>query len=115
MATFIIPVLISEVNVTCVKVKCERKSEVIALFKCDESAIRKMKQDGISQKKQSRRKKVQLFKPRKKKSAEEDAAIQYLQAQYDKVFRPTVPALTLLNNPQLLCIMQLFLTISDRS
>lgn len=30
-------------------------------------------------------KKIKLFKPRKKKSVEEDAAIKYLQAQYDKV------------------------------
>lgn len=45
-----------------------------------------MKQDGTSQKKQKQHKKVQLFKHRKKKSVEEDAAIQYLQAQYNKVF-----------------------------
>ncbi|KAJ8723577.1 hypothetical protein PYW08_003489 [Mythimna loreyi] len=45
-----------------------------------------MKQDGKEQKKEGRRgKKLQLYKPRKKKSVEEDAAIQYLQAQYDKI------------------------------
>ncbi|PZC86912.1 hypothetical protein B5X24_HaOG201771 [Helicoverpa armigera] len=44
-----------------------------------------MKQDTKEQKKQNRGKKLQLYKPRKKKSAEEDAAIQYLQAQYDKI------------------------------
>lgn len=44
-----------------------------------------MKQDGKDKKKQGRTKKLQLYRPRKKKSAEEDAAIQYLQAQYDKV------------------------------
>lgn len=45
-----------------------------------------MTQDGKGQKKQGRGgKKLQLYKPRKKKSVEEDAAIQYLQAQYDKV------------------------------
>lgn len=44
-----------------------------------------MKQDSTLQKKQRRDKKAQLFKPRKKKSAEEDAAIQYLRAQYDRV------------------------------
>lgn len=44
----------------------------------------KMKQDGKLQKKQRRHKTVQLFKQKKKKS-EEDAAIQYLQAQYGKV------------------------------
>lgn len=45
-----------------------------------------MKQDGKEQKRQGKKsKKLQLYKPRKKKSVEEDAAIQYLQAQYDKV------------------------------
>ncbi|XP_075975722.1 putative ATP-dependent RNA helicase DDX10 [Anticarsia gemmatalis] len=44
-----------------------------------------MKEDGKDQKKQGRRKKIQLYKPRKKKSVEEDAAIQFLQAQYDKI------------------------------
>lgn len=45
-----------------------------------------MKQDGKEQKRQGKNgKKLQLYKPRKKKSVEEDAAIQYLQAQYDKV------------------------------
>lgn len=44
-----------------------------------------MKNDNKTENKQGRRKKVQLFKPRKKKSVEEDAAIQYLQGQYDKV------------------------------
>lgn len=43
-----------------------------------------MKEKDKDQKKQGRRK-VQLYKPRKKKSVEEDAAIQYLQAQYDKI------------------------------
>ncbi|RVE43656.1 hypothetical protein evm_011696 [Chilo suppressalis] len=33
----------------------------------------------------NKHKKFQLYKPRKKKSAEEDAAIQYLQAQYEKI------------------------------
>lgn len=74
-----------------------------------------MKQDGTSQEKQRRHKKVQLFKPRKKKSVEEDAAIQYLQAQYDKVSKTIFLALTFLNNPQILRFMQLFLTFSDRS
>ncbi|CAG9787999.1 unnamed protein product [Diatraea saccharalis] len=36
-------------------------------------------------KKGSKNKKFQVYKPRKKKSAEEDAAIQYLQAQYVKI------------------------------
>ncbi|CAH1636675.1 unnamed protein product [Spodoptera littoralis] len=45
-----------------------------------------MKQDGKEQKRQGKKsKKLQLYKPRKKKSVEEDAAIQYLQAQYDKI------------------------------
>lgn len=44
-----------------------------------------MKQESNGPKKQGNKKKVQLYKPRKKKSVEEDAAIQYLQAQYDKV------------------------------
>lgn len=42
-----------------------------------------MKQQGKNE--GGRQKKFKLFKPRKKKSVEEDAAIQYLQAQYDKV------------------------------
>lgn len=62
-----------------------------------------MKQDGKSHKMEIRHKKVQLFKLRKKKSVEEDAAIQYLQAQYDKVCELF---LNLNNNPQLLCLMQ---------
>lgn len=44
-----------------------------------------MKQDNKNKQKGGRQKKVQLFKPRKKKTPEEDAAIQYLQARYDKV------------------------------
>lgn len=45
-----------------------------------------MKQnDKKGEKNKGRRKKVQLYKPRKKKSVEEDAAILYLQAQYEKV------------------------------
>ncbi|XP_030033796.2 probable ATP-dependent RNA helicase DDX10 [Manduca sexta] len=44
-----------------------------------------MKNDKNNQKNQSRKNKFQLYKPRKKKSVEEDAAIQYLQAQYDKI------------------------------
>lgn len=36
-------------------------------------------------KKNEKKNKHRLFKPRKKKSVEEDAAIQYLKAQYDKV------------------------------
>lgn len=56
-------------------------------FPCDLIKLLKftMKQDEKTQKSQGRRKKVKLFRPRKNKSAEEDAAIQYLQAQYDKV------------------------------
>lgn len=44
-----------------------------------------MKHEEKNQNNQGRRKKMKLFKPRKKKSAEEDAAIQYLRAQYEKV------------------------------
>ncbi|KAF9824370.1 hypothetical protein SFRURICE_002032 [Spodoptera frugiperda] len=45
-----------------------------------------MKQEGKEQNRQGKKsKKLQLYKPRKKKSVEEDAAIQYLQAQYDKI------------------------------
>lgn len=44
-----------------------------------------MKQNVKGQKNQGRSKKVNLYKPRNKKSVEEDAAIQYLQAQYEKV------------------------------
>ncbi|XP_026736543.1 probable ATP-dependent RNA helicase DDX10 [Trichoplusia ni] len=44
-----------------------------------------MKQESKGPKKHGNKKKVQLYKPRKKKSVEEDAAIQYLQAQYDKI------------------------------
>ncbi|XP_011551069.3 probable ATP-dependent RNA helicase DDX10 [Plutella xylostella] len=44
-----------------------------------------MKQDNKNKQKGGRQKKVQLFKPRKKKTPEEDAAIQYLQARYDKI------------------------------
>ncbi|XP_028165918.1 probable ATP-dependent RNA helicase DDX10 [Ostrinia furnacalis] len=36
-------------------------------------------------KKGNNQKKLKLYKPRKKKSVEEDAAIQYLQGQYDKI------------------------------
>ncbi|KAJ2950849.1 hypothetical protein O0L34_g5207 [Tuta absoluta] len=44
-----------------------------------------MQKDDKKQKPQGKKKKVQLYKPRKKKSVEEDAAIKYLQAQYDKI------------------------------
>lgn len=44
-----------------------------------------MESNKKDNKKQGGRKKIQLYKPRKKKSVEEDAAIQYLQAQYEKV------------------------------
>ncbi|XP_061713973.1 probable ATP-dependent RNA helicase DDX10 [Cydia pomonella] len=44
-----------------------------------------MKQQNNSQKKGERKKKFQLYKPRRKKNVEEDAAIQYLKAQYDKI------------------------------
>lgn len=42
------------------------------------------KDNKVEQNKQKKTK-HRLFKPKKKKSAEEDAAIQYLQAQYEKV------------------------------
>ncbi|CAK1585071.1 unnamed protein product [Parnassius mnemosyne] len=42
-------------------------------------------QDEKVQQKKSKKDKFKLYKPRKKKSGEEDAAIQYLQAQYDKI------------------------------
>ncbi|XP_049872670.1 probable ATP-dependent RNA helicase DDX10 [Pectinophora gossypiella] len=46
----------------------------------------KMKQQAKSQQNQGKKKNGnKLFKPRKKKSVEEDAAIQYLQAQYEKI------------------------------
>lgn len=44
-----------------------------------------MKEDDKKDKNHGRRKKYNLYKPRKKKSAEEESAIQYLQAQYEKV------------------------------
>lgn len=44
-----------------------------------------MKQEEKHPKAQRGRKKVLLYKPRKKKSFEEDAAIKYLQGQYEKV------------------------------
>lgn len=44
-----------------------------------------MKQNENHSEKGGRRKKVQLFKSRKKKSVEEAAAIQFLQSQYEKV------------------------------
>lgn len=44
-----------------------------------------MKHENNTQKKGERKKKFQLYKPRRKKNVEEDAAIQYLKAQYDKV------------------------------
>ncbi|XP_068633836.1 probable ATP-dependent RNA helicase DDX10 [Battus philenor] len=47
-----------------------------------------MKQDNQNEKPQkrpSKKEKFKLYKPRKKKGGEEDAAIQYLQAQYDKI------------------------------
>lgn len=70
-----------------------------------------MKQDSTVQKKQRRDKKAQLFKPRKKKSAEEDAAIQYLRAQYERVDYNKQPfQLHFLDfmKSQSLCFMQLF-------
>lgn len=39
----------------------------------------------MSQNKKERRRKVQLFKPKRKKNAEDDAAIQYLTSQYVKI------------------------------
>lgn len=66
----------------------------ITLLICAESAKKSnMKQDGTLQKKQRQGKKVQIFKSRKKKSTEEDAAIQYLRAQYDKVSKTTFATL----------------------
>ncbi|XP_052741114.1 probable ATP-dependent RNA helicase DDX10 [Bicyclus anynana] len=44
-----------------------------------------MTKDGQILKRNENKKKHRLFKPKKKKSAEEDAAIQYLKAQYDKI------------------------------
>lgn len=44
-----------------------------------------MKQEEKDPKAQRGRKKVLLYKPRKKKSFEEDAAIKYLQGQYEKI------------------------------
>ncbi|XP_072932420.1 probable ATP-dependent RNA helicase DDX10 [Epargyreus clarus] len=44
-----------------------------------------MKQDNKNQNKQGKKTKHKLFKPRKKRSAEEDAAIQYLQSQYEQI------------------------------
>ncbi|XP_073955348.1 probable ATP-dependent RNA helicase DDX10 [Choristoneura fumiferana] len=44
-----------------------------------------MKHENNTQKKGERKKKFQLYKPRRKKNVEEDAAIQYLKAQYDKI------------------------------
>lgn len=47
-----------------------------------------MKQKNPEEKakqKKSKKDKFKLYKPKKKKSSEEDGAIQYLQAQYDKV------------------------------
>ncbi|KAL0830257.1 hypothetical protein ABMA28_002463 [Loxostege sticticalis] len=41
--------------------------------------------EGKNKQKGSKQKKFKLYKPRKTKSVEEDAAIQYLQAQYDKI------------------------------
>ncbi|XP_013139367.1 PREDICTED: probable ATP-dependent RNA helicase DDX10 [Papilio polytes] len=47
-----------------------------------------MKQNNPEEKakqKKSKKDKFKLYKPKKKKSSEEDGAIQYLQAQYDKI------------------------------
>ncbi|XP_038214026.1 probable ATP-dependent RNA helicase DDX10 [Zerene cesonia] len=44
-----------------------------------------MKKESSNNKQQGRKAKHRLFKPRKKRSVEEDAAIQYLQGQYDKI------------------------------
>ncbi|CAH2257600.1 probable ATP-dependent RNA helicase DDX10 [Pararge aegeria] len=44
-----------------------------------------MTKDEPHKKKNEKKKKHKLFTPRKKKSVEEDAAIQYLKAQYDKI------------------------------
>lgn len=42
-------------------------------------------QNGKTVSKKSKKEKFKLYKPRKKKTGEEDAAIQYLQGQYDTV------------------------------
>lgn len=44
-----------------------------------------MTKDNQKAQKSQKKTKHRLFKPKKKKSIEEDAAIQYLQAQYEKV------------------------------
>lgn len=46
--------------------------------------------EGKNKQKGNKQKKFKLYKPRKKKSVEEDAAIQYLQAQYDKVWNVSI-------------------------
>lgn len=48
-------------------------------------SIKMTKDEKNMTKKNEKKHKHRLFKPRKKKSVEEDAAIQYLKAQYDKV------------------------------
>ncbi|XP_041980000.1 probable ATP-dependent RNA helicase DDX10 [Aricia agestis] len=44
-----------------------------------------MKQESSTDKKQKSKSKHRIYKPRKKKSVEEDAAIKYLQSQYDTI------------------------------
>ncbi|XP_045498968.1 probable ATP-dependent RNA helicase DDX10 [Colias croceus] len=44
-----------------------------------------MKKESNNDKQKGKKAKHKLFKPRKKRSVEEDAAIQYLQSQYDKI------------------------------
>ncbi|CAF4849115.1 unnamed protein product [Pieris macdunnoughi] len=44
-----------------------------------------MTNENNSEKRNSKKTKHKLFKPRKKKGVEEDSAIQYLQSQYDKI------------------------------
>lgn len=45
-----------------------------------------MKVKSNNTNKTRKKNRINLYKPRKKKSSEDDAAIQYLQAQYEKVF-----------------------------
>lgn len=44
-----------------------------------------MKKENQTESKQGKKNKHKLFKPRKKQSVEEEAAIKFLQAEYDKV------------------------------
>ncbi|KPJ10099.1 putative ATP-dependent RNA helicase DDX10 [Papilio machaon] len=47
--------------------------------------MKQNKQEEKAKQQKSKKDKFKLYKPKKKKSSEEDAAIQYLQAQYDKI------------------------------